>query len=300
MRKLFFVLLPVCFLSFYTCNDGDIITTELDFDNTFETCGDLIFYKTIEDPSESLSIEMSDLDFEDLFVVENGETITLTSTSNNIYYITYSNSSLPSDLFCNNTPDVDVNITNSYSSSNNTITMTSTLIEDDNDGISADLEDINGNGNYEDDDTDGDGLPNYLDADDDGDNVLTKNEKPDPDGDGQIDDAQDTDGDGKADYLDDDDDGDGVKTRDEENDSRDQNPANDITNSNVGADYLNPDVATTVAATAYRSHAIYLTYVIKLTIFNLDLGIISYDELDFGTLDNSSTSNTRTITPVFN
>ena len=109
------------------------------------------------------------------------------------------------------------------------------LTEDDNDGIPAALEDINGNGNLDDDDTDGDGIPNYIDVDDDGDNILTKDENPDPNGDGILDDAQDTDGDGIPDYLDNDDDGDGVLTRDEENQSQDQNPANDITNSDVGA-----------------------------------------------------------------
>ena len=59
------------------------------------------------------------------------------------------------------------------SSDTGTVIFTTQLTEDDNDGIPAEYEDVNGNGNLIDDDTDGDGLPNYLDVDDDGDNVLT-------------------------------------------------------------------------------------------------------------------------------
>ena len=58
MRKLFFILLSLLVVGFYSCDDGDVITVELDFDETFQACGesDLVFYKTKEDPSESLSI----------------------------------------------------------------------------------------------------------------------------------------------------------------------------------------------------------------------------------------------------
>jgi len=150
------------------------------------------------------------------------------------------------------------------------------------------------------DDTDGDGLPNYLDEDDDGDNVLTKNEKPDPNTDGNLSDAQDTDADTIPDYLDDDDDGDGVKTRDEENDTQDQNPTNDITNSDVGADYLNKDISTLVAATAYREHTINQTYIVTLNITNISIDILSQDEFDFGTLSDSKLSSSRNVTPDFN
>ena len=54
--------------------------------------------------------------------------------------------------------------------------------------------------------------------------------------------ARDSDEDNIPDYLDNDDDNDGVLTRNEENDSRDQNPSNDITNINFGPDYLNPEI----------------------------------------------------------
>ena len=45
-------------------------------------------------------------------------------------------------------------------------------------------------------------LNDYNDADDDNDGILTKDENPDPNGDGNPDDAKDSDGDGIPDYLD--------------------------------------------------------------------------------------------------
>ena len=305
MRKLFLVLISTCLLNIYSCDDGDVITVELDFGETFNACGetDLVFYKTKDDPSESLSLKVVGLTIDEILEVGDDKTYEKTitiSSSNPFNYRTYSNTKLPTNLFCNDIPLSDITITQDIESTDGTALIKTVLTEDDDDGIPAALEDINGNGNLEDDDTDGDSIPNYIDADDDGDNVLTKNEAPDPNGDGTLSDAQDTDGNGTPDYLDKDDDGDGVNTRDEENDSPDQNPANDITNSDVGADYLNPDVATTVAATKYRDHNISQTYTVSLTISNFDLTLISLDVFDFGTLQDSKLSKTRKGTPVFN
>ncbi|MFG6686129.1 hypothetical protein ACGK9U_06080 [Mariniflexile sp. HNIBRBA6329] len=303
MRKLLFVSC-ICFFSFYTCDDGDVLDIEFDFDETFQVCGtnDLVFYKTKSDPSESLSIIIANLTLEELLDVdETGvyEADFSLSTTNTFNYITYSNATLPNNLFCNDIPLSEIKIIKDLESTSGNVHIKTVLTEDDNDGIPAALEDVNGNGDLTDDDTDGDGIPNYLDEDDDGDNVLTKNEKPDPNGDGNLSDALDTDGDGIPNYLDDDDDGDGVKTRDEENESQDQNPSND-TSLNGIADYLNIEVATTVPATAYREHTIYKTYLVTLTVSNFDLQIISLDVFDFGVLANSALSTSRKETPNFN
>ena len=51
-------------------------------------------------------------------------------------------------------------------------------------------------------DTDGDGLIDALDDDDDNDGILTKDESPDPNNDGRVDDALDSDNNGVPDYLD--------------------------------------------------------------------------------------------------
>ena len=308
MRKLFFVLsFSICLFSFYTCDDGDVITVEFDFENTFKVCGtdDLVFYKTKNDPSESLSIIITGLTLGELLEVDDSgvyEGNFNLSATNKFNYITYSNTTLPTNLFCNDVPLSELKITKDLESTSGNVRIRTVLTEDDNDGIPAALEgkDPNGDGNFDDAlDTDGDGIPNYLDEDDDGDNVLTKNEKPDPNNDGDLSDALDTDGDNKPNYLDDDDDGDGIKTRDEENESKDQNPSND-TSLNGIADYLNKEVATMVPASAYREHNIFQTYLVTLTVSNFDLQIISLDAFDFGILENSALSTIRKKTPPFN
>ncbi|WP_303315496.1 hypothetical protein Q4Q34_15000 [Flavivirga abyssicola] len=306
MRKLFLVSISLFLLAIYSCDDGDVITVELEFGETFEACegvSSLILYKTKNDPSESLSLRVNALTFDELLDVDEvtktyTKEVTINS-SNPFNYRTYSNATLPSNLFCNDIPLSDIIITQDIESTSGTAVIETVLTEDDNDGIPAEFEDINGNGNLEDDDTDNDSIPNYIDPDDDGDNILTKDENVDPNNDGIFSDAQDTDGNGTPDYLDDDDDGDGVKTRDEENDSDDLNPANDIT---IGTtpDYLNPDVSTSVVAIAYRDHNITQTFTVSLTISNFDLTLISLDIFDFGILQDSRLTKTRKGEPVFN
>jgi hypothetical protein len=310
MRKLFFVLVAICFLIPLSCDDGDVITVEFDFDETFEACGTdgLVFYKTKNDPSESLSVKIAGLNIEDILAVGTDNVYQQDfqlSTTNVFNYRTYSNTNLPSTgLFCSDIPLSDIKITRDLESTSGKVTIRTTLTLDDNDGIPAELEDINGNGNLEDDDTDGDGIPNYLDDDDDGDNVPTKTEKPNPNNDNDLSDAQDTDGDGIPDYLDADDDGDGVLTRDEENQNQNENPTDDISDTTVGiADYLNPAVKETKPAKAYREHTKYKTYLVTLKVSNFDLTIISLDVLDFGALNDSAIDSdfkSEKVTPGFN
>ncbi|KAB1070721.1 hypothetical protein F6U93_01675 [Tamlana haliotis] len=305
MRKLFFVLIAFSLLFNMSCDDGDIITVELDFDDIFYSCGvnNLVFYKTKEDPSESLSLKLTGVTLSELLVVDaNGvfeETYTISAT-NPFNYRTYSNETLPSDLFCSDVPDSDVKITEDIESTSGFADVKTVLTEADDDGIPSAFEDINGNGDLTDDDTDSDGIPNYIDSDDDGDNILTADENPDPDGDGDFSDAQDTDNDGIPDYLDADDDGDNVLTRDEENDSQDFNPANDITDSAVGPDYLNAQVATSVAATGYRGQVYTQYYKVTVNLRNIDIEILSADEVDFGELENSALTKVVIAAPVFN
>ena len=300
MRKVIFVLTLISLFFQSSCDDGDIITVEFDFDDTFalETCNDLVFYKTKSDPSESLSFVVKDVDFEDLFALQAGEILEITSNSNTFNYRTYSNETLPSGLFCSPIPPSEVKIKEDYESSNNEAIFTTTLVEDDNDGIPAELEDRNGDGNLDNDDTDGDGIWDYLDDDDDGDNVPTKDEKPNYTQADGLSNAQDTDGDGVADYLDTDDDGDGVLTRDEESLDQNQNPKDDVSDPDVGPDYLNKFVSETLAAVAYREHTITQTYTITLLIKNVNLEIIT-QSFDFGTLQDGATSDTRKVTPDF-
>jgi hypothetical protein len=298
MKKSFFVILFINLIVSFSCSDGDIIQVEFDFDETFQVCGqsDLVFYKTKNDPSESLSVFIDGLTLAQIINV--GANNTLVTTAPGIFnYRTYSNAELPANLFCNDVPSSEVKITKDYQSACAAI-ITTRLIKDDNDGIPALLEDINGNGNLEDDDTDGDGIPNYLDIDDDGDNVLTKDEKPDPNNDGNLSDAQDTDGDGIPDYLDNDDDGDGILTRDEEIDTQDQNPRNDVTENGI-PDYLNSNITFSVPTTSYRVHSVDLSYLITLNVTGISLEILSQDAFDFGFLEIIANPSSEVLPTIF-
>ncbi|MDX1471302.1 MAG: hypothetical protein R3213_07380, partial [Flavobacteriaceae bacterium] len=255
--------------------------------------------KEKSDPPETISIQLGGTTLTDLLnIPDNSEnlqrTFAINGSSNRFNYRTYS--SLPDDPFCNDIPSSDLNILSDEESESGSITTITSIIEDDNDGIPAEFEDLNGNGDLTDDDTDGDGLPNYIDFDDDGDNVPTSAENPNFTVGSGLEDAQDTDEDGIPDYLDADDDGDGVLTRDEENFSQDRNPLNDITNTDIGADFLNPEVASQVSATAYRAHTISESYEI-LILADINLETFIQNDFIFGTY---TTSSSRTETPEFN
>lgn len=313
MRAIFSLLVSVLVLT--SCNDGDIITTELDFDDTFEACGDLVLFKTKTSPNESLSLQLTGVDLETFFEtqpIEPGSllvelvliqqpAITINGTTNRFNYRTYNKE--PVNLFCNDIPPANPGVTNDYSSNVGTVLFTTNLVEDDNDGIPAALEDENLDGDNDPStmptDTDGDGLPNYIDPDDDGDNVNTAAENPNYSVELGLTDAQDTDGDGIPDYLDSDDDGDGVLTRNEESISQNNNPTDDITNSAVGPDYLNAEIAESVPATAYQAHTIRQEFSVQLVLTGIVLPVLIQDVVDFGFLDSPITSKTRTVTPTF-
>ncbi len=321
MRKSFYALLALFFVTIFSCDDGDIITVNLDFDNEYEACNGvdgLVIFKTKDDPSESLSFFISNFTIAELLEVESDDSLKVTKNGT-LFYRTYSNERIGSlDLFCSDVPSSDIDIINSDESSSS-VEFSTVLIEDDNDGVPAELESTNGmnpigdddndnilnylddapnddsigddNGQIEDGfDTDGDGLANFVDFDDDGDNIPTSEENPDPDGDGDLSDSQNSDTDNIPDYLDDDDDGDGVRTRDEENFTQNEDPTDDETTPGAGPDYLNPDILTSVTATHYRAHSYSRTFFVRATIFDVDLTEISQVELDFGTLNNSATN----------
>lgn len=315
MRKLTALfLILICFICFISCDDGDIITIEFDFEDTFSACGELVFYKTKSDPAESLSLLIGtpNITFEDLIEVEQieGDTmrvqlveteriINIEDADNSFNYRSYNTD--PSGFFCADVPPANIVVQENLVSAGGQALITISLIEDDNDGIPAELEDINGNGDLTDDDTDGDGIPNYIDVDDDGDNVLTRAEIDTENADGDdnpLTNPLDTDGDGEPDYLDTDDDNDGIDTIDEENLSQDNNPANDLTNLTI-ADYLNPDVSSSVPATAYREHPIQQNFTVELIIEDVSFPTISQDEFIFGTLEDSRLTSTRLVNPEF-
>ena len=304
-------LLAISFLLF-SCNDGDIITESLEFGDTFENCGEVVFYKIKTDPGETLSYQIVNpaitlesffVTIEDptnpLLVVLNTETFEFDINSTNKFnYRTYSG--VPTgNLFCNDVPPSGINITQDNQATSGDATFSAFLVEDDNDGIPAAFEDINSNGDLDDDDTDGDGLPNYLDDDDDGDNVKTITEQPNYTEENGLSLADDTDDDSIPDYLDTDDDNDGVPTRHEVSGIDDLNPTDDIFDNNVGPDYKNPDFSDNdFEVVTYNAHEIEQTFTLQLIITDLVLPVLNQDVLNFGTQEFIATPN-RTVTPTF-
>ena len=312
MRKLLLVLLTSSILT--SCDDGDIINVEFDFDDTFLACGELVFYQIKENPFESLSLQITNpaLTLEDLIAVDDDGNlivdeeivINIENAGNQFNYRSYNGN--PAALFCNDVLPSDIQINEDLSSNSGSAFINVSLVEDDNDGIPAELEDANLDGDFnpatDPTDTDGDGLPDYIDVDDDGDNVLTSVEIADDNLDGDNDpltNPRDTDGDGIPNYLDPDDDNDGTLTIDEENAATlDQNPANDFTNPNI-ADYLNPVESASLPATAYRPHAINQVFTITLRVTDITFPTITQDAFNMGTLNDSRLNETRLVTPEF-
>ena len=312
MRRL--ILLLIVLIGFSSCDDGDIITVEIDFGDTFQTCGELVFFQIKEFPHESLSLQITDpsvtledflqVDDDGNLIADNPLEVPINGVDNTFSFRTYNSD--PTSLFCNDVPPSGIEIIEDLTSTTGMASINVFLLEDDNDGIPADIEDNNEDGDNDPStnptDTDEDGIPDYLDFDDDGDNVLTETElnlDDDADGDGDpLTNPVDTDLDGIPNYLDPDDDGDSVLTIDEENNTQDENPANDFTDPTI-ADYLNPIVNTTVPATAYRAHVIQQEFTLTVFIDDVRLPTIDINAFDFGTLDDSRLQSTRILTPDF-
>ncbi len=245
-----------CVLLIFSCNDGDVFITSLDFSNTLEYCegnDDIIVYTVKDTPPESLSARLPIADLTNFTTV--GEFSSALSTSYTFNHRSYTGD--PSAIFCNSLPPSSPEIITDSEATNGTVQFYTTLIEDDNDGILASLEDANIDNDNDPStnptDTDGDGIPNYLDSDDDGDNIPTIQEDADQNDDGDISDALDSDADGIPNYLDNDDDNDGIITRYEDTNG-DGNPTNDITDAAIGPDYLNNNITESTVYDQYNSH----------------------------------------------
>ncbi|MDN3723411.1 hypothetical protein QRD02_03375 [Aequorivita sp. SDUM287046] len=295
MKKIFFLLVTAIFLQ--SCDDGDIIVTTFNFDDAeLKTCGvagNYVFYKLNPAARESLSLKLAVTD--SLYKVEGAKEYVLNGTSNFVNYRTY-DGDLGTDYFCSSIPPTSPRVTVDYLASSGIAELTTIYSYDDNDGVPADKE-LNG-------DSDGDGLPNLFDVDDDGDNVPTALELDIQNTDGDNDpftNPLDTDLDGIPDYLDPDDDNDGVLTRNEDKDGN-LDPRNDVTDSSVGADYLNPNVSVDYNINQYRQHTYKINKSVKIVLKNIVLENgeeeITQETLNMGTLNNVE-SIPKTTTPEF-
>ena len=212
----------ICFLLVFlvACDDGDIITIDLDFERELERCENnedyYLLYDTRENPNESLVLIIDRSEQNELFFrAPIAEELSIANGDARFIFRSY-NRAIAGDELCDVIPPDDLVVTENYEADSGTVQITTTIVDDDNDGILS--EDEYGPGGINNPkDSDEDGIPDYIDQDDDNDNILTKNELLDDlneDGDDDpLTNPLDTDDDGKPNYLDDDDDGDGVPTR---------------------------------------------------------------------------------------
>lgn len=260
MRHLYILL---CLLVLTACDDGDIITLELEFDQELARCendiNSFLIYDTKEEPNQSLSLIIPRTDLSELLFtiptpVDTPLVFDINATTVRFIYRTY-NRAIINDELCDVITPGGLTILEDYEAPTGTVEVTVTVEDDDNDKVPTEFEgrgELDENGEYSNAlDTDGDGIPNYLDEDDDNDNVKTSNEVDNSDGDNDpTTSPQDTDGDGILDYLDVDDDGDLTPTI-EEDEGGDQNPLNDFGNN---ADNVQvPHFLNTLETTNYGS-----------------------------------------------
>ena len=278
--RIFLVLLFSCFV-FISCDDGDVISVQLDFDKTLTRCGDetsssYILYDTRNDPFESLTLLFpNNSQAEAIFTPEdsgNLVTIPINGSSVRFNYRTYTAD--PITYICQDIPDASVSVINNYEASSGGAIFTTTFEDDDNDGVPNALE-FDG-------DTDGDNIPDYKDYDDDGDNVPTINEKPDPNGDGDLSDMQDTDGDSIPDYLDIDDDNDGTLTKFEDEDNN-GNLFDDLATGAAVARFLDVTVDDSFESSVTNPNEFSRNFSVNVTLENIDISILSTDSFFLGT-----------------
>jgi len=254
MRSYFTAL--IAFIVLLSCDDGDIIVTDLDFEDvTVQRCTDFdyVFFKVNNDNNETLALQIVTTDS---ILAEEGTYIYNLGGNNSLSYRRLDGPVTGSEYFCNPVPPASPDVEEEFTSEAGVVNVVTLGDLDDEDGILGEEE---GENDIIPQDTDEDGIPDYIDFDDDGDNVRTVDEGVVFNDDGTINLAEslDTDGDGILNYLDNDDDGDGVLTINEDTDG-DLNPANDRPDLNTDPAYLDNTATLETIATAYRRHEYFL------------------------------------------
>ncbi|TBW25753.1 hypothetical protein [Gramella sp. KN1008] len=272
-------------LLFSACDDGDIIVTSFDFeDSSLKFCSgpnkNVIYAINNNDVYESISLEFSnnnqlDVDEDGNIIPPDEDQVSFPlSGSNRVVYRIY-DSEVPNDYFCNVVPPSSPDVIEEWvSGTGGTVIINTDFIDEtatsdpDRDGLENREEGWNSLG--EDlQDTDEDGIPDYLDKDDDGDNVPTSNELANSANDPVNENGyRDTDEDGIPNYLDNDDDNDGVLTRFEVEEGDEDNPAAFQTAQGI-SNYLNQEQTAEFQHEVYISHDITRNYGLQILINNL-------------------------------
>ncbi|TVZ28169.1 hypothetical protein JM83_3276 [Gillisia sp. Hel_I_86] len=302
MRNYFYLLFLL--LGFTSCDDGDIIINNFDFeDDTLSSCDKIgrpkVFFNiNSDDIFESISLVSSNTAISDLASILTTKTETDISfnldSNNKINYRVY-DGSITTDYFCNSLPPSSPKVIQEFVSVGGTVKISTTRIyldstDSDGDGI-KDVDEFDG-------DTDGDGIDDKYDIDDDGDNVLTSREIENPNEDFVNEDGyRDTDQDDIPNYLDDDDDNDTVKTKFEVSEEFQDPTVLENANAEGLANYLNPTVTSSfLEVTFVKENKFNVKYTSIIKIENLQLQnqdgtgeVISFESYRLGEYNSTST-----------
>jgi len=282
-------------MGFTSCDDGDIVEVNLEFDRELELCGDdesddYLLYDIKTNPNESLSLLFPvNGDTRQIFRPESNGLITtlnIDASSTRFNYRVYDGD--PEALICKIIPDPGVTIIEDYEAANGAqAVFTSTFMDDDGDGIPSSEEgrdDLDENGEPDPRDTDDDGLPDYQDSDDDNDNVPTRNEIFLVDGGYEL---RFTDDDDIPDYLDPDDDNDLTPTINEDAGNT-FGPLDDfVLDGNLPEvpRFRNPEAVEFFPQDSLRFTQFTRSVIVNLVIQNTNIGILQTDEIIMGTYD---------------
>lgn len=286
-RHIFIIL---CLVLFASCDDGDVFTVDLEFDELLERCDNFedsyLVYDTREDPNEALLLVLPKPASEYLFTTATETTVTLSIPSEaQFYYRKYNNTVSNSEL-CDVVTDPSLVVIEDNPASAGVVSINTNVVDDDNDGIASEFE-YGAGGINDPQDSDGDTIPDYLDEDDDNDNVKTINEIDSSDDDENPNtNPLDTDGDGILDYLDTDDDGDGILTR-LEDENENENPRDDYQESTDGSvvprRYLDATATEGFADSGFINNRYTRIATTRFLITNTGIGPINSTEIAFGT-----------------
>ncbi|HET8754214.1 MAG TPA: hypothetical protein VFM59_07615 [Salinimicrobium sp.] len=273
MKKFF--LLSFMYFMFLSCDDGDFIVTDFNFENkNLSTCGTgenrVLYNINNEGVFESIAFVFKEAALERL-EEENSQVEIKLNSENEIIYRTF-DSEVGENYFCNQIPPINPKVVQEYRSTTGGTVIITAVLNNENDheadGVPSAEEGIDANPPL---DTDADGIPNYLDIDDDNDNVRTSVEinTSQIKAENTANNYPDTDADGTPNYLDADDDQDGTITRYEDLDEN-GTPVNDTNDENI-PNYLNPEIVDSFTVDELLSNSFSRSFRFDVNIFNLTL-----------------------------
>jgi len=122
-----FLTIIMLFIGVVSCNDGDFEVLSFNFEETVQTCGNYVLYKTSPEKTEALILL---LDSTEIIQEEGVKSISI--SSNNVKYRVFDDK-VASDYFCSAIPPLTPKVVTEWSAlagASNIITITTTQIID--------------------------------------------------------------------------------------------------------------------------------------------------------------------------